>query len=584
MKVLVLHNNNVPFFLRNPECNQIDDIKFDEKLLKFDSNIETRSFDSFVSSQLDFLKDSFYDIILLPFTLSVDNYLEYTGLRVAAHIRLTPIWEKITTPILFIGPDTFDDVTKLSNFGSIVSSHHVFMTDKNEEQSIISLLHEILKKYPGGDDDRYLNSSDYKKFLDSFNIKAPANYSTHHSIANEWAIIRWIQMFSWEGSEPVVKNKEISESLYFKQLIAKVGTRESFTKKWKKKNPIDPIIRGIEGKKILYIDDDAEKGWYDLLNAIFKNSKAELICYHFENMSKEDLFKSLKSFVDSNKADCYLIDLRLHDDDFKEDTLPYDYTGIKIARYIKGINIGNQVIMFTASNKTWNYEAAIKEARVSSYIVKESPEYNYTRKDSYSNFCKFSDVIQNAIRKSYIADYSDIIDDFDFLENEHRNPLINFIEMLELDEKRTIKTNILNLSVFIERYVLDHFTILGNALVDKNTFSRIIGQCNFRDFCFYDDYQQIIINNNTPKESHIQLNNEKYKALNPKKNLGIIILTLYYYFDFSIEECNMYLRFRKERNNNAHQGEELDYSLADIRLIFERLVLKMLNKGNINNN
>ena len=102
MKVLVLHNNNVPFFLRNPRCPQIGEVFFEAKMLKYDSNIETRGFDSYVSSQLAFLKDSSYDIILLPFTLSDENYLEYTGLRIAVHIRLTPSWKKLTTPILFI--------------------------------------------------------------------------------------------------------------------------------------------------------------------------------------------------------------------------------------------------------------------------------------------------------------------------------------------------------------------------------------------------------------------------------------------------------------------------------------------------
>jgi hypothetical protein len=67
--------------------------------------------------------------------------------------------------------------------------------------------------------------------------------------------------------------------------------------------------------------------------------------------------------------------------------------------------------------------------------------------------------------------------------------------------------------------------------------------------------------------------------LNPRINLGVIILALYYYFGFNQEECNLYLAFRKERNKKAHRGEENNYTLSELRKVFEKLVLKILRKG-----
>lgn len=576
MNILVLHNNNVPFFLRSAENFVLDGITVDSKLLKYDSSSQSYDYDGFISEKLYFLKDKDYDLIVIPFTFNLENYLELTGLRVAAHIRLTPSWRKITTPILFVGSDSRETIGKLSKLGSIVNSYHVFLTNTKEEKTLVEEIRTIVDHYPCDDDDSFLHSGRYKNFLNTLDISAPSNYGTHHSIANEWAITRWIQMFSWNEQEPEIGNKSVLNMLYFKYLMAKEGARELFTKNWKRKHPIEPLIRGVKGKKVLYIDDEGGKGWYSLLNAIFKNSDSELFTYPFENnLSKKDLVVSLKSYIDEHKADCYLIDLRLHDDDFKKDVAPKDFTGILIADYIKKKNIGNQVVMFTASNKSWNYKEAIKVAKVDDYVIKESPEYNYSRFDTYQNFCKFSDVIQNAIKKSYIADYLDIIDSYSFLKDEHRNPLVNFVEMLALDEERTIRTNILNLSVFIESYVLDHFstTLSETHLTSKDDETNRICQISPKNFTFNGDYSIVTIHDK-PQPKH-----SSYKLLNPRINLGVIILALYYYFGFNQEECNLYLAFRKERNKKAHRGEENNYTLSELRKVFEKLVLKILRKG-----
>lgn len=578
MNILVLHNNNIPFFLRDPGCTNIGDYHIDARLLKYDNNINTMSFDSYVSSELSFLKDSSYDIILLPFTFSEENYLEYTGVRVAAHIRLTPNWGKLTTPLLFIGPDTTDDVTKLSELGHIVNSYHVFVTDLNEQEYLFSLIDSLVSNHPSDDEKEYLTSEHYQRLLHSLNIHAPANYATHHSIANEWAIIRWIQMFSWKGDEPQIKDKSILDMLYFKLLQTKAGVRENFTTGWKKKHIIDPIIRGIVGRKILYVDDEGCKGWNSLLGTIIKNSEAEFIPYPFNvGLSKNELIASAQKFIDDNEADCYLVDLRLHDDDFNPETESKDFSGVKIARYIKSKNLGNQVVMFTASNKTWNYEEAVYRIGVNAYLIKESPEYNYSRTDSYQNFCKFSNVIRNAVNQSYIATYVKKIEECSYMEDKYRNSLRSFVEMLALNEQKTLRTNIMNLAVFIESYILDRFKISGTRLISNGndetiTYHTFHVNCihfldNFSTVRFYDDPK--------PKESNSIV-------LDASKPASVIILALHYHYGLTENECSLYLKLRNERNGSvAHHGGETIMSILELNSVFEKIITKILDKDRL---
>lgn len=574
MNILVLHNNNLPFYLRDPEYSSIGNYYFDARLLKYDSTIHTMDFDSFISTELSFLQNEDYDIIVLPFTFSEENYLEYTGIRVATHIRLTPIWGKLTTPILFLGPDTADDIIQLSNLGQIIHSYHVFQTDQKEQEPLLEIIEKIVTKYPKENEKKYTESQRYINFINSLNILPPANYATHHSIANEWALIRWNQMFLWNGPEPQIKNKSILDLLYFKYIEARAGVREQFTSGWKKKHSIDPIIRGINGKKIVYVDDESCKGWDSLLGKIIKNSQAEFYSFPFSTgQTKNDLIISIENYLANHEADCYLIDLRLHDDDFNSEIESKDFTGVQIAKYIKSKNLGNQIVMFTASNKTWNYEETVNNIGVNSYIIKESPEYNYSRDDSYLNFGKFSSAIRDACNRSYIAKYVDIINGCNFMKDKHRNSLLSFVEMLALDEKRTLKNNILNLAVFIESYILDKFSISGTKLVNK--IDETISHCTFNNSCvhFSNDFTSVKFYEKPTQQTATTI------ILDPNKPASIIIIALRYYYALKEDECNLYLRLRYERNENvAHNGGTTSISINELKTIFEKIILRIIEK------
>lgn len=59
---------------------------------------------------------------------------------------------------------------------------------------------------------------------------------------------------------------------------------------------------------------------------------------------------------------------------------PDDMSGMNILKRIKQVNPGNQVIIFTASSKSWNLKALMDNG-ADEYYLKESPLYHLQRKN-----------------------------------------------------------------------------------------------------------------------------------------------------------------------------------------------------------
>ena len=86
----------------------------------------------------------------------------------------------------------------------------------------------------------------------------------------------------------------------------------------------------------------------------------------------------------------------------EEDTLrPDDFSGMKILKAIKEQNKGNQVIMFTASNKAWNMKALL-DAGADGYYIKESPEYTFPASYSDSNARELCTSITQCLDNGYL--------------------------------------------------------------------------------------------------------------------------------------------------------------------------------------
>ena len=108
-------------------------------------------------------------------------------------------------------------------------------------------------------------------------------------------------------------------------------------------------------------------------------------------------------------------------------------SGHEIADYIKNTkNKGNQIVVFTASNKVWNLQKEINEFGAVGYVLKESPEQNLNRSESKKLFNDFIRNIKTACSLSYLKELLTIQEE---LEKKHpsSSQLRSFINLLQKD-------------------------------------------------------------------------------------------------------------------------------------------------------
>lgn len=305
----------------------------------------------------------------------------------AIRLSILDIKSAALSPILFISRATQDILIGYKYSPIILTGSIVFDLPENASDAV-----EVMEP---------LSSSEYKtKFLDVIKI-IPNATEGRHSLANQWGadVLSRIVVGNETNNELI---KKARLSLYFRYVRAlSLGT-----------NDIENIIQGVEspstptslkkidaaGKKILLIDDEADKGWGDVLCKMLPNSEFKTIQEQVPDY--EHLSNDAKKEIESGKYDLIFLDLRMNGV-AEEDTLrPDDFSGMKILKAIKEQNKGNQVIMFTASNKAWNMKALLDEG-VDGYYIKESPEFAFPHSYSLSNAENLCNDINNCLSVSF---------------------------------------------------------------------------------------------------------------------------------------------------------------------------------------
>jgi CheY-like chemotaxis protein len=298
----------------------------------------------------------------IPINLS-NNFMEFSGLLLAHHIRLSREFKFCDVPIVFYGSLKLEQLLRITPLARILLTSNVFYVDISKFS-----FHDIEKSLDG----YKIKLFDINTFLDQIQIKQPVNYDSHHSVDNEFALIQWSKFINCYDELPPSIKKEYESKLYFKYLKLK----QTFAKVEK---PIEkPIIEITENIRILLIDDEASKGWEGYYSSLFSNSskkiKFEDSGIDFKNIyTTEDIVTKVELKVSDFKPDVVLLDLRLLDSDFLKETLPNELTGLKVLKKIKEINKGIQVIITTASNKAWNFNLA-KQKGAYDFIIKDGFE------------------------------------------------------------------------------------------------------------------------------------------------------------------------------------------------------------------
>ena len=354
-----------------------------------------------ITNYLHTLNNKRINSITLPISLG-DNFLELTGLRIAYHIRLSKELSFREVPLIFFGSVDINTIAKLSPLASLLFTQKVNYVNINEFS-----FDKIVESIKTLDSKKAL---DFDKFLEFINIEPPANYQSSHSVANDWALARYFSVLEKdEKSDTYLQLKKKVENLdYINTLHFKYNENRSDREKFnRKKHSYTPLIRNIDNLTIGIIEDESDKGWGEFYNYLLGKSKAKTVNFQFyKEESKLDLLTRLKLWVDSNNSlenpiDIYIVDLRLHDDDFNEKRVN-EITGNLIIDYIKSINKGTQIVISTASNKVWNFQKNINVG-VSSFVVKESPESFSNRNETKSSLINLANNISDASEKAFLA-------------------------------------------------------------------------------------------------------------------------------------------------------------------------------------
>lgn len=384
MKKLLIHNNNTSF--NNTELFTLaEQFVFD---VDFDKDVDFYINENLINGALNQKLEN-CDIVFIKLALS-NNYLEFLGLRLAYHIRLTKyLGNNAIIPIVFIGEEELQFIGLTYSEPSILLTRGIYLIKESYES------YTDIMNYRSMGIIKPLDN--LATFINSISIKPPSNYLSHHSIANEWSILRWAKVLGMSTTNGILNelNTNVESLLYYKYLHAKYPID--------KEPNLEPLR--IEGKgRILYIDDEWNKGWSVFLENILLSSPSidfETFKYEFIDKTQNEILTQTKKKIENYEPDVVLLDLRLSELDFSEGLISKELTGYKILKSIKLINPGIQVIIFTASNKVWNL-LELQAIGADGFLLKESPELSVDASFSFDSLSSLNNQFIICLNKSYL--------------------------------------------------------------------------------------------------------------------------------------------------------------------------------------
>ncbi|MBI9042807.1 response regulator [Lutibacter sp.] len=517
-KPLLIHNDNTSLI--------------DIELLKYRNEKFNSSIDDFISDVL--LKRDF-DCLVIPFSLS-ENYLEFKGIELAYHIRLTKeLGDLRFVPIIFIGEETPYIISKIDKrLSPILYTDGIYNIKDSKEKA-----EKLIKKK--------LKGTTEEKIREQIEVSPPSNYSSHHSVANEWSIIRWAKYLGIDNSDnfkPVIE--KINSSLYYKYLLNKFPVPD-----------IDKSSLEIKGSgKILLIDDEYEKGWSIIFNRIFRKDDFTFKVLETDfNLSKNEIVDSAITKIEQFKPDVVILDFRLRTDEFYN-TLIKDITSVEILRRIKVLNPGIQVIIFTASNKVWNLQK-LESLGADGFIIKESPEFNHDNKFTRENIKSFKRTIENLLNKKYLiyiynktqnikANLSANLPKLDTLLHGNGNEFVSEVEYWLISASKFLSKE-QNEQIFSAAYInyFHIFEALQNSLIIVYSLNFVDGE-KLKYYKFNDSTQQYSEDGFLENVGDNKIKNSITQKI---ANIG------YRYSNFDSEDIGRFYRLNKTRNNIVHKDK-----------------------------
>ena len=321
MKKLIIHSQNT--FL-----NSENYFKADEQFV-FNMDWDIADVDLYIHDQIvnknlgQKLKEC--DIVFIKVGLT-QNFMEYYGMRLAYHIRMTiELGDKRYLPMVLISQETCQFLGLTNELSQILFTEGIYLMEDTEKD---------LEKYTRLYNENKLKSlAKLDDFLFKTRIKPCSENDSHHAVANEWSLLRWSQILNISELDNSFKNiRQNTEGLlYYKYLSLK--------------NPIllqdsVPNIK-INGKgKVFYIDDEWNKGWNTIFKYIFNQNpyfQFKTFEYDFSDKAYDEASSLIVSEIRNFDPEIVILDLRLFKEDFAKDIGSEELSGFKILKEIKKI-------------------------------------------------------------------------------------------------------------------------------------------------------------------------------------------------------------------------------------------------------
>ncbi|MGZ4068299.1 MAG: hypothetical protein ACXVPE_16385 [Bacteroidia bacterium] len=359
-----------------------------ERTFTLEGKYEKEISQSYLNNKVkEWLSDDEVDNIFIPLCFG-PSLSDYNGLLFACHIRCTDTVNRLKPIFIYSFVDYSYPIE--CEYFNILKTKNVFLLDYTRQAFVDSLLKQI----------EPLTITQLPKEIHKLKLDVPSNYEDSHSIANEWAIYRWALSIGANDTEIEKVTERIDVQLYFKYLqtiYPKTGIKSL--------NEDQLKITYSGNPKILYIDDEADKGWYEIFCKILYDVNG--LCFEhldeeFNSKSTDEIIKTSIDKVLKDNIDLVILDFRLHSNDFDIQDIK-EITGLKLLKKIKELNPGIQVIMFSATNKLLNLQILQKE-KVDGFIIKESPEQVIQSKSSNQPLQSLIQILQERLTFVYLKE------------------------------------------------------------------------------------------------------------------------------------------------------------------------------------
>lgn len=518
-----------------------------------------------------------YDAIYIPLCMG-ETLSDYLGLRLAMFFKLS---------------DTANKYAHIFIYGVVNSS--IFL--KNECVEVLKMpgvnyvLADAASLIKSTQLIRKIKKEEYRLGLKSIHLNVPTNIGDNHSIANKWAISRW-SLALGDSDEAIQKNNDdIYSSLYFRYLSAlyppKEVTRLDIKNLLVGKDEKN-VEKGIPDLNILYVDDEADEGWYELLcNIIYdeNNIDFDYVGHQLKSMTETEIVNHVMKKIKSSDANVVILDLRLHSHDFN-DTNIKDITGYKLLKEIKQYNRGIQVLMFSATNKIWNLQA-LQKAEVDGFIMKEAPEISNGEDTITQSICQLVNSLSECSKHTYRKSlWKTIQNEKEYINKLRRKNKINLEYAKAVEVLLTMTEDALfskNLQYAYATAFMNLFRIIeatANEWIDPDVVVEVKGTGKVRSYFKLrkDDSKLLKFNTNEFNA------NPKEKLVFDKDNPSLpyfqkICNTLHVVRAYNLDAFNIVAKRNNFTHPNLIENDEIEkFTVKDVLSVFNLVKQIIMNQ------